>query len=159
MLRILGLHTTDATTGYEQAIYYCQAKCVDESWMCDDGNLENVVEAPCLTVRLLAAPYADLPGFPDALSLPAEVPIAAQLVDDVIAAIRARRGNAQLGFPYETLADRYPAELVLTLMEELSDADILEYGVSLRTAWVQDYVPDLDKRIAAFKAERCTPAG
>lgn len=75
------------------------------------------------------------------------------LVDAVIETLRARRENTMRGpWPYETLADRWPAEVVLGCMERLDDAGIIECGVSLRTAWVRDYLPDIGERIAAFKA-------
>lgn len=75
-----------------------------------------------------------------------------ELVDAVIDAVRRRRAsNYTVGYPYELLADRWPAETVLDMMERLSYHDILECGVSLRTAWVCEYDPLLAKRILAFK--------
>jgi hypothetical protein len=74
-----------------------------------------------------------------------------QMVDDVIAAIRDRRQTPGAPWPYEMLADRYTPESVLDLMERLDEADILDYGVSLRSAWVVDYDPEIEARIAAFK--------
>lgn len=91
-----------------------------------------------------------------------------QMVDDVLAAIRTRRDiinaepmgpNTASQYPYEMLADRYPAGAVLDLMDQLSDADILDYGVSLRTAWVCDYDPAIGDRIAAFKRGEEYPQG
>lgn len=83
------------------------------------------------------------------------------MVDDVIATIRERWAiikRSDLGasppYPYETLAGRYPSDQVLALMARLADADILEYGVSLRTAWVAEYDPQIEDRIRAFKAGR-----
>lgn len=74
------------------------------------------------------------------------------LVDRVLAAMRAYHEKPGSPYPYEVLADQYPADQVLALMEELEDADITESGVSLRTGWVCDYLPDIEQRIAAFKA-------
>lgn len=85
----------------------------------------------------------------------------AEMVDDVIAAMRARRTAAMrahpndLGqitaYPYEVLADRYPPDDVIALMEALDLADITDYGVSPRTGWVRDYDPRIADRIEAFK--------
>jgi len=38
--------------------------------------------------------------------------------------------------PEESLGDKYPAKVILRKMEKMADKGILEYGVSLRTAWV-----------------------
>lgn len=75
-----------------------------------------------------------------------------QFVDDVLAAVRASRVTPGAPYPYEILAEQYPAEAVMEMMDRLSSADILDYGVSLRTAWVCEYLPDLEARIAAVKA-------
>lgn len=75
-----------------------------------------------------------------------------QLVDAVIAAIRGRHQLPGHPYPYEILADRYATETVMAMMEQLDEAEILDYGVSLRTAWVVDYDGDIEARIAAFKA-------
>ena len=80
-----------------------------------------------------------------------------RMVDDVLAAIRSRRGMKPAPWPYELLADRYCAGDVLDLMERLADADILEWGVSLRSSWVIDYDPQIEARIAAFKEGREFP--
>lgn len=74
-----------------------------------------------------------------------------ELVDRVLAAMRARQGSRDAPYPYEALADQYPPEQILALMEDLEDADITESGVSLRTGWVRDYLPDIEDRIEAFK--------
>lgn len=79
-----------------------------------------------------------------------------EFIDDVIAAMRARTRSEETRapWPYEMLADRYPAEQVLALMDDLNGEDIADYGVSLRSSWVCDYEPDIEQRIAAFKASR-----
>lgn len=78
----------------------------------------------------------------------------AQLVDAVIDAMRRRHADPNLHsqYPYEMLADRYPVDVVLDMMDRLEDADISESGVSLRGGWVRDYLSDIEARIAAFKA-------
>lgn len=38
--------------------------------------------------------------------------------------------------PEISLASKYPPKLILSKMSQLVDKGILEYGVSLRTAWV-----------------------
>lgn len=81
-------------------------------------------------------------------------PWSPDFVDDVLAAMRARRADRSAPYPYEALADRYPVEEIIALMEDLEDEDITESGVSLRTGWVRDYLPDIDRRIADFKASR-----
>lgn len=91
----------------------------------------------------------------------------AQLVDAVLDAMRRRRreadatpllpGHPRPPYPYEILADRYPADFVLDMMERLEDAGITESGVSTRTGWVRDYLPDIEARIAAFKPAKTCP--
>ncbi len=76
----------------------------------------------------------------------------ADLVDAVLAACRQRHEDPTLGWPCDLLADRYTTEEVMAMMEALDDADILDYGISLRSAWVADYDGHLAGRIAAFKA-------
>ncbi len=75
-----------------------------------------------------------------------------ELVDAVLEACRRRRDDPALGWPHEILADRYTVEEVMAMMEALDDAGILDYGVSLRSAWVADYDGHLAGRVAAFKA-------
>lgn len=77
-------------------------------------------------------------------------------IDDVIAAIRQYRADPiPSPFPYERLAG-YPKAAVLAMTEFLEDAEIVECGVSLRTGWVRDYLPDIEQRIAAFKEQART---
>lgn len=38
--------------------------------------------------------------------------------------------------PEKSLAHKYPPKLILKKMEKMADANLIEYGVSLRTAWV-----------------------
>jgi hypothetical protein len=40
--------------------------------------------------------------------------------------------------PGEVLAKRYPEKVVAARMQQLVDMGLLEYGVSLRTAWLSD---------------------
>lgn len=61
-------------------------------------------------------------------------------------------GKEQDKFPYEILENEFPPKVVMSKMEKLSHKDILDYGVSLRTAWpVQEYLekhhPDLARRM------------
>lgn len=77
-----------------------------------------------------------------------------ELVDDVLAAMRRYRVEPNSPYPYEILAAKYPAQTVLDVMEELEDADITESGVSLRTGWVREYLPDIEQMITEFKATR-----
>ena len=44
-----------------------------------------------------------------------------------------RRGGST---PDVALANRYPAKVILAKMDQLVKQGILDYGVSLRTAWV-----------------------
>lgn len=45
--------------------------------------------------------------------------------------------NKDLPFCYEAFPE-YPPKLVFKKMEQLADRDYLEYGISLRTAWLTD---------------------
>ena len=80
--------------------------------------------------------------------------ITEEFIDDVIAAVRQRKDGRTDKFPYEILEHKYHWRRVLNLMDKLSDAGILEYGVSLRTGWIQDYDPDIEQKIAEFKRRR-----
>jgi hypothetical protein len=54
---------------------------------------------------------------------------------EIIEAVRAfQRGEADT--PDAALAGKYPPNVVLAKMQKLSDRGVLDYGVSLRTAWV-----------------------
>lgn len=51
--------------------------------------------------------------------------------------------NKDLPFTYEVLSEKYGSEkLVFTKMEKLVDEGYLEYGTSLRTAWLTDKAKD-----------------
>lgn len=68
-LEILSMHGVAATDDSERRVWHVRAKCVGESWrVYTDG--ENVVEAPCRHVRLLARAYAGCSGFPEVLRVP-----------------------------------------------------------------------------------------
>lgn len=55
--------------------------------------------------------------------------------DEIIEACRAfRRREART--PEEALAHKYPPKLILAKMRHLVYRGVLDYGVSLRTAWV-----------------------
>lgn len=41
--------------------------------------------------------------------------------------------------PDKTLARKYPAKVILARMSQMVDEGILNYGVSLRTSWVQEW--------------------
>ncbi len=57
------------------------------------------------------------------------------------AALKRRDRTAQT--PEVSLADKYPPKLIMAKMDKMSDQHKIEYGVSLRTAWVvRPYVPD-----------------
>lgn len=45
---------------------------------------------------------------------------------------------AEVPTPEEALSDRFPPKVVLARMEQMVAQDLLEYGVSLRTAWPTD---------------------
>jgi len=55
--------------------------------------------------------------------------------DIVEACNRFHAGLAET--PEKALANKYPPKLVLAKMEQLVQKGILDYGVSLRTAWVK----------------------
>lgn len=55
--------------------------------------------------------------------------------EEMIAACRAFRTRTA-PTPDVALADRYPVKVILAKMKQMVDRNILEYGVSLRTAWV-----------------------
>lgn len=46
-------------------------------------------------------------------------------------------GNYQTPFPYEMLAHKYPEKVTYKKMEKLDNKGLINYGVSLRTAWVE----------------------
>ena len=43
--------------------------------------------------------------------------------------------------PDEALINKYPVKVILRKMEKMVDRGILNYGVSLRTAWVEETRP------------------
>jgi hypothetical protein len=48
-----------------------------------------------------------------------------------------RRHHAGLGdTPDVALADKYPVKVIMARMAQMVDQGLLDYGVSLRTAWV-----------------------
>ena len=51
---------------------------------------------------------------------------------DACTAFHKRLGDT----PEAALAPEYPEDVVLSKMESMADAGEIEYGVSLRTAWV-----------------------
>lgn len=69
MLLILRLHTEVAAVDeHNQRVWLFRAKCASESWTCY-GDGEELVQAPCLHVRLLARPFAPRPDFPRLLAV------------------------------------------------------------------------------------------
>jgi hypothetical protein len=68
---------------------------------------------------------------PQCKDIPDEVILKA--CDDFFAAMRGDARIAQT--PDEALADRWPPKLILAKMESMVRRGLLEYGVSLRTAW------------------------
>ena len=60
--------------------------------------------------------------------------------DEIIAACNAYHDAPWLSTrqtPVEALADKYPPKVILAKMEQMDRRGILDYGVSLRTAWVR----------------------
>jgi hypothetical protein len=56
--------------------------------------------------------------------------------EEVLAACRAfHEGKGET--PERALAAKYPPKVVLARMEQMVAEGLLEYGVSLRTAWVK----------------------
>ncbi len=58
-----------------------------------------------------------------------------QEIIDACDAFHANKGPT----PDESLAHKYPLKLILAKMRKMVDKGQLEYGVSLRTAWVYRY--------------------
>jgi hypothetical protein len=50
--------------------------------------------------------------------------------------------NGEAKAPDESLAHKYPPKLILCKMERMVERGLLEYGVSLRTAWSAEYKKD-----------------
>ena len=48
--------------------------------------------------------------------------------------------------PDIALAHKYPAKLILAKMQKMVDKGLLNYGVSLRTAWINSLEPSADER-------------
>lgn len=63
---ILDLHPPAPLEGTDQQVWECRAKCDGESWTCY-GDGQDIVEAPCEHVKLLARPYAGRADFPEVL--------------------------------------------------------------------------------------------
>ncbi len=57
---------------------------------------------------------------------------------EILECIRARRrGELPLGcFPTTALADKYPPKVIERKMEQMINRGILEYGVSVHSAWI-----------------------
>jgi hypothetical protein len=56
--------------------------------------------------------------------------------DEIIAACNAfHAGSGKT--PDEALAHKYPVKVILAKMDKLVKRGLLDYGVSLRTAWVE----------------------
>jgi hypothetical protein len=53
--------------------------------------------------------------------------------NEVLAACRWSRAGGPT--PDESLAHKYPAKVILAKMEQMVRRGLLDYGVSLRTAW------------------------
>ena len=71
-------------------------------------------------------------------------------------------GNYQTPFPYEALAHKYPEKVTYKKMEKLSAKGLINYGVSLRTAWVEPeeiegMYPDLAERARKARAKPAKP--
>lgn len=56
---------------------------------------------------------------------------------EVLEACRKFHGR-QGDTPDVVLSDRYPVKIILGKMQKMVDKGLLEYGVSLRTAWVAE---------------------
>ncbi len=59
---------------------------------------------------------------------------------DILQAVRATRQSKSVYIPnqapYISLAHKYPVKLIMARMHQLNDQGLLDYGVSLRTAWL-----------------------
>lgn len=56
--------------------------------------------------------------------------------------------DKDLPFTYEALGDKYGSQkLIYRKMEKLADEGYLEYGVSLRTAWLTEKAKELLKNL------------
>lgn len=68
-IRLLALHSqVKPVDEYEQMVWPFRAQCVSESWTCYSDGKE-LVQAPCLHVRLIARPLAWMAGFPSLLAV------------------------------------------------------------------------------------------
>ena len=73
---------------------------------------------------------------------------------EIIAAVDAfsnaleRHDYSNLRTPEVALAGKYPEKLVFARMQQLVDANVLEVGTSLRTAWVIRYGTGWEERLA-----------
>lgn len=56
---------------------------------------------------------------------------------EILAACRAFH-EQHAPTPDIALADKYPAKVIMAKMEQMAKRGLIEYGVSLRTAWVVD---------------------
>jgi hypothetical protein len=57
---------------------------------------------------------------------------------ELLRLIRARQADPRLPTPDVALADRFPAKVVLAKMVKLCGRDLIDYGVSLRTAYLTE---------------------
>lgn len=69
-IRMLDLHRPVPVDGLDQRVWGCRAKCDGESWTCY-GDGQEVVQSPCLHVKLIARPFGVglAEGFPAHLRL------------------------------------------------------------------------------------------
>lgn len=59
---------------------------------------------------------------------------------EIVEACRAFHRQETTQTPDEALAHKYPVKVIMAKMQKMSDKGILNYGVSLRTAWVEEEV-------------------
>ena len=60
------------------------------------------------------------------------------LEQEIIDACNAFHNKLTNLTPDESLANKYPVAVIMAKMQKMSDKGILNYGVSLRTAWVEN---------------------
>lgn len=78
--------------------------------------------------------------------------------DEILDCIRARLRGEIRDMPPAHLAAKYPPKVVERKMEKMIDRGILEYGVSVHSAWiVGDPLPTPSQQASAFAVRNMTP--
>lgn len=60
------------------------------------------------------------------------------VLDAIVRRAESRARGEQLGFPDQLLADRFPVKIIMAKLDKLDRRGVLDYGVSLRSAWIED---------------------